>query len=76
MTPPKKPARKKEPEPDVTQEHIDKRKEQLQAALDEQWAIRGQAGKTVEAADRMIKQIEHRMDEVERAVIARRSKED
>jgi len=47
----------------------------LDNALAEQWLIRGQASKQVEVADRQIACIQHRIDEVHRAVQAEKDAE-
>jgi len=57
-------------------EYIKIRQAELQSALLEQWALRGQAAKQVEEADQKIIQISHRMDELNRAVQAEEKKKE
>jgi len=48
--------------------YYEKRKQELTQALAQEWITRGQAAKKVEEADSQIKRIEHRLDEIERAI--------
>ena len=54
-------------------EYYEKRKQELAQALLQQWAVRGQATKKIEEADSQIKLIEHRLDEIERAIQAEKA---
>jgi len=55
-------------------EYREKRKQELAQALAQEWITRGQAAKKVEEADSQIKRIEHRLDEIERAIQAEAEK--
>lgn len=55
-------------------EYYEKRKAELAQALAQEWITRGQAAKKVEEADSQIKRIEHRLDEIERAIQAEAKK--
>ena len=54
-------------------EYYEKRKQELTQALIQQWAVRGQASMKIEEADKQIKLIEHRLDEIERSIQAEKA---
>jgi len=54
----------------MTQEYYEKRKEELAQSLASEWLKRGQAAKEVEDCDKQIGRIKHRMDEIDRALMA------
>lgn len=54
-------------------EYYEKRKAELAQALAQEWITRGQAAKKLEEADSQIKRIEHRLDEIERAIQAEKA---
>ena len=51
-------------------DYYENRKSELTNALAQEWIKRGQAAHHVELADEQIKRIEHRMDEIDRAIQA------
>ena len=65
-----KPKKKPTPEKAWTKEHFDKRIAELKAVLAGEWAKRGQAAKDLEDADAQIQRVSHRIDEIDRAILA------
>lgn len=53
--------------------YYEKRKQELIQALAQEWIDRGQAAKQVEDHDAQIQRIQHRMDEVSRAITAQKA---